>query len=270
MADPQVLVFEFNGQPIRFPVGVVEMNPSPFTGRDLRTLKTEVTVSPADAEIVKALLASAPATDADGARWTGNLNMESYTNDGPHQLTITWTESEHVRADLVEFEGLALTPTRYEERTNNDGSIAIAFQATLTEEETKRLRSLIPPNRQSVRYWPVVRRGVSDDPRSMRLGRVLWEQLDDGLFGHDITLVDEAFDTSDERNALLGLAGEPMVGNLVRQLSSLLAQFETLLAELEASGHLTPEVIARIRESAESLGPDRRHAFFEVSDISKW
>lgn len=270
MADTQVLVFGFNGQPIRFPVGLVETHPSPFTGRDLRTLKTEVVVSPSDAEVVKAFLAAAPATDADGARWTGNLDMESYTNDGPHHLTITWSESEEVRADAVEFEGLTLTPTRYEERTNEDGSIAIAFQATLTPEETAQLRSLVPPNRQSVRYWPVVRRGVSDEPRSMRLGRVLWEHLDDGRLGHDITLVDEAFDSSEERTAFLGLAGEPMVGNLVSKLSSLLGQFDTLVGELEASGNLAPDAVERIRAAADTLGPERWHAFFEVSDLSKW
>lgn len=270
MADPEVLIFEFNGEPIRFPVVVIETHPSPFTGRELRTLKTEVTVSPAYAAVVKAFLASVPATDAEGARWTGNLDVESYTNNGPHRLAITWTESEDVRADIVEFEGLALTPIRYEEQANDDGSIMIAFQATLTQDETERLRSLVSTNRPSARYWPVVRRGVSDDPRSMRLGRVLWEQLDDGHLGHHITLVDEAFDASDERNALLGLAGEPMVSNLVSRLSSLLAQFDTLLAELEASGHLTPDATERIRASGESLGPDRRHGFFEVSDLSKW
>ena len=266
------LQFDFNGRPLTFPVEEVEAAQSPHTGRELRKLKTSVTVSPQVAAQVKDLLATSPVADSEGSLWSGNLDMESYTNDGPHNMTITWSESEHLQADTIEFEGLKLAPSagHYEERTNKDGSIAVAFQATLTTEETDRLRSLVPAKRSEVRYWPVIRRGVSDEPRNMRLGRVLWQQLDDGAIGHDITLVDEAFDSSEASNAFLGLAGEPQVGNLIHQVSALLVQFETLLAELEAAGTVAPEAVERVRASADTLAATRRHIFFEVSDLSKW
>lgn len=270
MPAPTVLEFTFNDHPIRFPVAGGEAVTSPFTGRELQKLQTEVTVAPQDADLVKAFLASGVATDTEGSHWSGNLDMESYTNDGPHSLRITWSESEQVKADNVEFGDLAMTPTRYEERLNDDGSIAIAFQAVLTHDETDRLRSLIPTKRGEVPYRPTTRHGVSDELRSMRLGRVLWQSLDDGRIGHDITLVDEAFDASDTPNAFLGLAGEPQVGNLVHQVSGLLAHFETLLAELEAAGAVAPEAVERVRASADTLGSLRRHVFFEVSDLSKW
>lgn len=61
-----------------------------------------------------------------------------------------------------------------------------------------------------------------------------------------------------------------MVGNLVQHLAALIAQYESLLAELEAAGVLPHEALDRIRASADLLGPDRRHAFFEVSDLSRW
>jgi len=269
MAEAGVLEFTFNDQPIRFRVGEVETKPSPFTGRELRTLSTQVTISPTDADLVKAFLATAPVTAADGSSWTGKIDMESYTDDGPHSLTISWKETEQLMADAVEFEGLTLTPTRYEERENEDGTICVAFQARLTQEDTGTLRSLVSPGHPD-RYFMVVRRGVSDDRRSMRLGRILWQQLDDGAIGNDVTLVDEAFDASDHNNAVLALAGEPAVSNLVRQVSSLLVQFETLIAELESAGVVAPEVIERIRASAETLTPSRRHVFFEVADLSKW
>lgn len=270
MTSSSTLQFEFESNPLRFPVMELEPSSSPFTGRQLRKATTRFTISSGDAETVRRFVAAGPIADSEGTLWSGNLDMESYTNDGPHSLTITWTETERVNADVVEFEGLMLRPTRYEERTNDDGSIVVAFQATLTADETDRLRSLVPARSTGARYWPVVRRGVADEPRSMRLGRVLWQQLDDGTIGHDITLVDEAYDTTDKPNAFLALGGEPMVSNLVHHLSSLIAQYETLLAELEAAGVLAPEALNRIRVSAESLGPDRQHAFFEVSDISKW
>lgn len=270
MAEPGVLEFTFNDQPVRFPVGEVETKPSPFTGHELRTLSTQVTLSPPDAELVKAFVATAPVTAGDGSVWTGNIDMESYTNDGPHSLTITWKEAEQLMADTVEFEGLALTPTRYEERENDDGTICVAFQAKLTKDETDTLRSLASRSATDRRYFMVIRRGVSDDARSMRLGRVLWQQHDDGTIGNDITLVDEAFDASDGSNAMLVFGGEPMVSNLVRQVSSLLVQFEALIAELESAGVVAPVAVEQIRASVETLAPDRCHIFFEVADLSKW
>ena len=270
MADAQALEFTFNDQPIRLPVGEVETKPSPFTGRRLRTLSTQVTLSPPDSELVKAFVATAPVTAGDGSVWTANIDMESYTNHGPHSLTITWKETEQLMAETVEFGGLALTPTRYEERENEDGTICVAFQARLTQGETDTLRALALPSANDRPYFMVVRRGVSDDPRSMRLGRVLWQQFDDGTIGNHITLVDEAFDASDDSNAVFALAGEPQVGNLVRQVSSLLVQFETLIAELESAGVVAPGTVQRIRAAAETLAPDRRHIFFEVADLSKW
>jgi hypothetical protein len=272
MVTPSLLQFDFKGSPLSFPVVETGRSPSPFTGGELRRLKTEVTVSPQESELVKAFLATKPFTDTEGDLWSANLDVESYTDDGPRHLTIAWTESERLQADTVEFEGLTLTPTagHYEERMNDDGTIVVAFQATLTADETDRLRSLVPSKKSEVRYWPVIRRGISDTPRNMRPGRVLWQQLDDGMIGQDITLVDEAFDSSDEHNAFLGLAGEPQVGNLIHQVSDLLVQFETLLAEMEAAGTLAPEAIERVRASADTLSATRRHIFFEVADLSKW
>jgi hypothetical protein len=173
-------------------------------------------------------------------------------------------------ADTIEFEGLALSPTRYEERENEDGTICIAFQARFTKEETETLRTLVSRSASDVQYFMVVRRGISDDSRSMRLGRILWQQFENGSIGNDVTLVDEAFDASQTDNTVFALAGEPQVGNLMHQLSSLIVQFESLIAELESAGVVVPEAGERIREFAETQVPDRRHLFFEVADLSKW
>jgi hypothetical protein len=272
MSASTVLQFDSTGQVLRFPAHEVGSVTSPFTGRVLRKLETTLTVAPEDATVIRELVTPAPVTDVEGSLWSGNLDSESYTNDGPHNLTITWTESENVRAESVEFEGLSLrpTPAKYEEHVNEDGSIAVTFQATLSKEESDRLRSLLPAKPSEARYWPVIRWGVSNEPRSMRLGRVLWQPLDDDRVGHDITLVDEAFDSSAIANALGGLAGEPQIGNLIHRLSALLVQFERLLVELEAGGAVAPEGIERIQASANTLGAARRYLFFEVADLSKW
>jgi hypothetical protein len=270
MTALSALQFEFEGQPLRIPAAELDSSPSPFTGRSLRHANTNVTVAPHEVDLVKRLIESSPVADNDGTLWSGHLDVESYQEGEPHSLTITWEETEEVHAEAVEFEGLSLQPTKYEEHENGDGTIAVGFRAVLTAEETEALRALMPVKRSSVVYWPVVRRGVSDAPRQMRLGRVLWQQLPDGTVGHDITIVDDAFDQSEEPNHVLGLAGEPMVSNLVARVSDLLAQFQILIAELEVTEALPAESLERIRASVESLGPAQRHAFYEVADLSKW
>lgn len=97
MAAQNLLQFDFMGAPLAFPTVELGTAPSPFSGRELRRLRTEVTVSPQEAALVKDFLATAPLTDSEGALWSGNLDMESYANNGPHSLTITWSEVEHLR-----------------------------------------------------------------------------------------------------------------------------------------------------------------------------
>src|SRR5438105_6862504 len=118
MTSPSILQFQFEGQPLRLPVAQLEPSTSPFTGRQLRRAQTVLTISPGDAETAKRLLEASPIGDMDGTLWSGHLDMESYTNDGPHSLTITWTETERLNAEIVEFEGLALRPAQSYERPN--------------------------------------------------------------------------------------------------------------------------------------------------------
>jgi hypothetical protein len=177
-----------------------------------------------------------------------------------------------LHADSVEFSGLSLVPPegRYEESPNDNGSIAINFHATLKAEETERLRKLLVTRAPDSPYMPVTRNGVSEEARSMRFGRVVWQRLDDGNVGHAITLVDEAFDQNDESPGFQSLRGEPELGNLVGHVSKLLTQFETLLTELEAAGAVTPEAVGRVREVDKKMSDMRRVDFFEVADLSQW
>jgi hypothetical protein len=219
---------------------------------------------------VKRLLDASPVTDTVGTVWRGQLDVESYQEGGPHSLRITWNEVEELHAESVEFEGLTLQPTKYEEHGNDDGTISLAFQAALTADETEKLRGLMPTKRSGVIHWPVVRHGVSDAPRSMRLGRVLWQQLPDGSIAHDITLVDEAFGASGGSNHMLAIRGEPEVSNLVGAVAGLLGQVEAIIEELGAASALSAESTARIRAAADESKAVKRHLFYQVADISKW
>ena len=62
-------------------------------------------------------------------------------------------------------------------------------------------------------------------------------------------------------NALFVISGEPQVGKLIVEVSSLLAKFETLLVELETTGVLASEAIDRVRLSADTFGAEHRRIF---------
>jgi hypothetical protein len=226
---------------------------SPHTGRELRLLRTELTCTADEAEVIHDLLDARPLDDEEGVSWEGRVPTESYSNGGPHTLVITWVEQEGApSADSVEFEGLTLRPTRYEEH-DWDGTIAITLEATHMADEAELLRGLEAARHdESGRYWPVIRHGVSEEPRRMRLGRVLWQQNGDQI-DHQITLVDEAYDARDNASSWVGMHGEPELGHVIDLASSLTGQLDALLRELEAAGTLEAEALERIREAVLKL-----------------
>ena len=165
-------------------------------------------------------------------------------------------------AEVVEFGGLALRPRDYREQTE-DGALIVSFVATLTADETATLRTL----QVEREYWPVVRRGVSDEPVRMRLGTGLWQRRDDGGTEHQVTLVEDVWDANIESLAHIG---EPQSGNLIRVVSSLCGQFDELLRILEDRELLDAQGVQTIRQAGSEATGTRGHVFLEVEDLEKW
>jgi hypothetical protein len=175
-----------------------------------------------------------------------------------------------VKPDSINFEGLALHPTRYAEHDEGDGAIAFTIEAPLAPDETEALRELQVAGRDaSGRYWPVTREGVEEEPRRMRLGRVLWQRDGDQIL-HNITLVDEDVDTRDPNAGMAMLGGEPALGHVVKLASSLKGAVDALIAELEAGGALSAEAVERIRVAGADAVEELRPEFDEVDDLSRW
>ncbi len=241
---------------------------SPHTARELRGLRSEITCSPEEAAALRALLESPAVTDEHGVKWSGRLATESYIDSGPHTLVIEWTERERIVAELVEFQGLSLRPTHYQE-DEDDGVVAVTFSATLSEDEMQALWALREGRAdQERRYWPVVRRGVSDVPRTMRLGRILW-QRNGKSYEHRVTLVDEAEDRQ-EPGPWLGMRAEPELSHLMAGLADLSGRFDALLDALDAAGILDREARDTIRDAGRTVRRQREYTFYEVDDLSRW
>jgi hypothetical protein len=274
MMDQQLtLHLALRGETLDLQADVSDERVSPYSGRPLRQAQSQVTVSEDSSSELRDALDASPATDAAGHQWTGRVSSESYSNEGgPHAFAIEWEEAESLQADLVRFEGLELTPSLYEEREKEDGVVAIEFQATLSSEETDRLRALqADSSEERQRYWPVVRVGVSEQSRSMRFGRVLWSKRDDGNIEHKITLVDEAHDSAPQNvTPYLSMAGEPHLGHTMGGVADLAGQFDALLEVLERGKLVDAEAIRQIREAGIEARRTRSYTFYEVRDVSSW
>ena len=187
---------------------------------------------------------------------------------GLHHLTLSWEEQERVQANTIEFEGLSLHPSRYDEHAEDDG-VAISFRARLTPAETEKVRTLQQrPSAKADLYFPVVRRGVSDEPRRMRLGRVLWQALEDGNAEHDITLVDESLDK--KPTSAFALIGEPHTRHLLNAVEQLAAERNALLEALKSAGVLDDQAVERVHQAGTEAMGKRRYRFYQVDDMSDW
>jgi hypothetical protein len=248
---------------------VVETQQSPHTGRLIRQLQTEIAVPAAEVEAIRELLTAPELVDQNGDAWSGHLQSESYRDvNSNHLLTIVWDEREHLQADMVEFEGLQLRPLRYEERAEEAG-IAISFRARLTEAQTEVLRGLQKRREEEGIYFRVVRHGVSDEPRQMRLGMVLWQQLDDGGTEQQITLVDEALDDAPHRFPRT-LGGEPAIGRVLGAVEGFAAERDAMLDVLRANGLLDEAGVERIRKAGTEAIWQSRYRFYRVDNLADW
>lgn len=269
MADELDLRFSVPDGQLVVPAAVIETVESPHTGRPLRRLRSEITVPAAEARLIATAIGSGPLTDEEGNEWSGGIEVESYGDaQGLHNLRINWEEREQLLANAVEFGGLSLRPQRYEE--HEDGrSVSIAFRAILSLAETERLRELqrLPSSKGDL-YFPVVRRGVSDEPREMRFGRVLWQQLEDGNVEHEIVLVDKSFDQ--QPTSAFASIGEPQTGHLLDAVEQLAAERNALFDALQSIGVLDDQAIERVRRAGADAIGQQRYVFYQVSDLSDW
>lgn len=267
----ETLQFAVGDQTVSFLATIEDKLLSAHTGKNLLQMVSTLTVHANVVPQVRDLLATPDLTDLEGRLWSGRIETESYSGDGPHQLSIRWSEAERLQAVAVEFEGISLTPARYQEHANGDGTIALSFQAALSQQEADAIRDLqarhvAPPPP----YFDVVRQGVSDQPRRVRLGRVLWQPRENGEIDHEITLVDEAHDASPESFSFLALAGEPQGGHVRDAVATLTGQMDALLAALDSNGTLTSASIADIRSQGDEARRTKQHLFYKVSNVSRW
>lgn len=196
--------------------------------------------------------------DDDARQATMRVGTWSYTEGSGNALAqLKLVEVEHHLADRLEFEGMSFKPYHYRETAEFDGqAIVVNAWVKVSRESHDRLRQLWV-NRP---YFPVVRVGLSDTPRSMRLGQPRYTPDEKG-FRYYLVLVDEAYDTLDS-GTFRGLEG-PMDKGIRSRLAEQIGFLEAIVEQLKARELLSDDDIAAARRTAVDDRESTSYSFLE-------
>jgi hypothetical protein len=246
--------------------------PSPHTGRELRRLQVSFVIDDeaTNNRIVEALEAHQEVTLPNGTgqrtSFTPGESSWSYT-DGitryHHQVELT--EREHLQPTAVVLDEFEITPYAYEESIEDD-RLVIGLKTRMVDPAHTALQAMI--TRRSAdypSYFPVVRKGLQDTPRTMRFGgRFTWS-AHDGEFKHHLVLVEQAVDQGEPEPFLPVDYPEGRRGReMAAKTSALVTE---LLRVLEAKGTLDADEVRQLTAAAEQHAQDLAWEFFQMDDI---
>jgi hypothetical protein len=240
---------------------------SAHSGRELAELHARVTT--VDPEMNRWLSAALRArmergvrgVDAEGelaGRW--QLSWNAYgESGGVHTYTLILREHEELALEALMVDGVELHPYEYREELLGDG-LAVWAKMVGTVDDVHRLRERLR-GRASI---SVVRRGVQDEPRGMRLGLAEWSEYEDRV-KYRLVLVENGVDES----------AHPDLARMEREnnraaLGFYLNLAERLLELMVRKGILAAEEVAAAREEAAAFPAAVRHDFWHVvADIDE-
>jgi hypothetical protein len=240
------------------------LQPSLHTDRNLTELHGWITTTDADTHrwLSMALrrIGEQPvrALDAEGdpaGKW--QLSWNSYGESvGIHTYAVILRESEELALEALLLDGLELHPYEYREEVVADG-LAIWAKMVGEREYVSRLGEIIR-RRES---FPVIRRGIQDRPRDMRLELAEWSEYEDRV-KYRIVLLERSIEAG-PRAQLLTLEEErnraalAYYANLVERLAALLV----------SRGVLSPQELAAARAAAHETPTVERQDAWHVADV---
>jgi hypothetical protein len=188
-------------------------------------------------------------------RW--HLSWNSYgENAGVHTYGLILREAEDLALEALVIDSMELHPYEYREELI-EGALTIWAKAVGTHADVTRINRLI----RTRSTFPVVRRGIQNDPREMRLGVAEWSEYEDRI-KYRLVLVDReaAGEVRTELTRIQEQNNRAAIGyyaNLVERLSNLLVN----------RGVISSAELSTIREAARAEPGVARHEFWHVADV---
>lgn len=240
------------------------VHPSPHTGRSLTELHGWITTT--DGETHRWLsmtlrrIGERPVRALDGegepaGKW--QLSWNSYGESvGIHTYAVILRESEELSLEALLVGDLELHPYEYREEVVGDG-LAIWAKVVGQRADVDRLGGMI----QGRESFPVIRRGIQDTPREMRLELAEWSVYEDRV-KYRLVLLDRNIEAG-WRAQLLTLEEErnraalAYYANLVERLAGLLV----------THGVFTREELDSARAGAHETATVERQDAWHVADV---
>jgi hypothetical protein len=267
MTDSSTLLLHIDqGRPL--PVQIRRENAvrSPHTGRDLQELHGWIITT--DSQLHQRLATMLPAlgehpmrSEDEAGEFTGRwcVSWNSYGEAaGVHTYTLILREAEELSLRALLLDDIELHPYEYREEPVS-GGLVIRAKLVGSEDEVLRLRRLAAEREN----WKVVRQGIQDEPREMRLSVEEWSELDDRV-KFRIALADSALVLNQDETEV-----ETESESSRSALAFYANYLESLAEMLVAKGVVTREELRTLREGARADSGVIRHELWRVADVDQ-
>ncbi|HEV2131753.1 MAG TPA: hypothetical protein VGR27_11650 [Longimicrobiaceae bacterium] len=186
------------------------------------------------------------------------VSWNSYAeSDGEHRYSLILREEEELSLQALLVGGIELHPYEYREEFSEAGELTIWAKLVGSKQSVLRLRALLKTHP----FFPVIRRGIHDEPREMRFGVAEWSEHQ-GQIKFRMVLVDRDADPTQHPELLRIEAANQRAG------TAFYMNFVERLAELlERRGVLPAAEIEAAREAAREELWQGRHEFWRVPDV---
>ena len=263
IADSSLDLFIEDGKPVKVSVRRRTVDRSPHTGRELQELHGWVATG--DSEVHRWLSVTLRAigdtplrSEVEGeqyGRWRVSWNSYGET-DGVHTYGLILREAEELNLDALLLGTMELYPYEYREQVLEDG-LTIFAKMVGTHADVTRINRLI----RTRTSFPVVRRGIQNTPREMRLGVAEWSEYEDRI-KFRLVLVDH--EITEEVRSELGRIQEQNNRSALGYYVNLVDRLTELLVE---RGTMTQADLDGLREAARAQPGIARHEFWHVVDV---
>src|SRR6185437_2825340 len=194
-------------------------------------------------------------------QWRIGENSHSFTSGSPI-TRFRWEllQVQELNLEQLIIDGWKLSPYKYDEEFDSKGVLKASARVELTKEEYERLQAL--PT-----YFQVIRKGINDKAREMRLGQILWSEKG-GRLKIGFHLVDRSLDESGE--TAIRFLIDPEATNLVRSVAESLVRFSNLADLLVSKGILSASEIEQVRTIEKERIGKELDQFTKVEDLDEW
>jgi hypothetical protein len=237
---------------------------SPHTGRELQELhgwvattdqETQRWLSVALRGLGDGIVRSVDSSGEPAGRWQISWNSYGETG-GVFTYGLILREAEDLSLEALLIDGMELHPYEYREEFLEDG-LTIWAKMVGSHSDVTRINRLI----RTRTSFPVIRRGIQNTAREMRLGVAEWSEYEDRI-KYRLVLVDH--EIGDEMRAELGRIQEANSRSALGYYANLVERLSELLVE---RGAIARSELDTIREAARAQPGISRHEVWHVTDV---